>query len=408
MKNLRSIFQVFSADLFSKIIMGIGVVLLIRYMPQDEYSTYTVALSLTTVLSQTLATCFNRVYILRFDRLGLDADQTPFLGVQLMTILAIALACIPFKGVLGGAYWFAAILALASILSEFSKTSFQKKMLFIRFSFVEMTRSIIFLGLILGIVWMVGSRTRAWTILFAQATAMLLAFAFVSTQGIQWSQLFQFKKAFRLSKEMLSKEYRVIFGYFFVLSIFSQIDVFMLKWLTDPRSVATFGAASRYYNLLLLSLGAIHTVLLPMLQKVTSLTEWRDLLRQLNRLLLLFIPVVLLGAWAAGWIMPWIDHGKYPEAVVVFRILALSTIISFAFSPYVNLLMRFEDFRFLFLLICAASIIATILHTILIPPFGPKGAAIATLSSFALVNLATFLRARVHYQRFSDSPLPAA
>jgi len=78
----------------------------------------------------------------------------------------------------------------------------------------------------------------------------------------------------------------------------------------------------------------------------------------------------------------------------VFRVLALSSIVSFAFSPHVNLLMKLERFGFLLRLILVASAVAIALHATLIPRLGALGAAIATLLASALVTVRIFFAAR--------------
>ncbi|MBU0940415.1 MAG: polysaccharide biosynthesis C-terminal domain-containing protein, partial [Bacteroidetes bacterium] len=114
------------------------------------------------------------------------------------------------------------------------------------------------------------------------------------------------------------------------------------------------------------------------------------------RLVFLFIPVVVLGAWLANWILPLIDDGKYPEAVIVFQILSLSAIISFVFSPHTNFVMKFEDFKFLFYIISITIFANVFLNSIMIPLYGSIGASLATLVCFAFSNLITFFRAQKH------------
>lgn len=72
------------------------------------------------------------------------------------------------------------------------------------------------------------------------------------------------------------------------------------------------------------------------------MSELEDVFRKHRKMILLFFPPVLLAIWLSQWIIPWVDARKYPDAVAVFLILAISAMIAFAFSPYVNLVMRFK------------------------------------------------------------------
>ncbi|MBI5529685.1 MAG: polysaccharide biosynthesis C-terminal domain-containing protein [Deltaproteobacteria bacterium] len=399
---MKAVFQVFSFDVVSKVVLGLMAMALIRYMPGAEYAEYTFAVSVVSVATGTLSSAFNRVYIVGYGRLGLGNEVTPFFGFQLLAIGAVAAAAYPFAGRTGGLFWFMALVVLSQCSSEFAKTIFQRELKFIRFSMVEFARSLLFAGGIVALVIWVGHRMEAWQALVVQALAGFLVFPAVAGR-MDLRRLFDVQTAVRLSRQIFAGDYRYLFGYFFVLAFFSQIDVFMLKTLGTGHMVATYGTAFRYYNMVLLALAAVHTVLLPMVQNAGSAEELDGVYRKSWRLLGVFAPCVLLGAWAAQWIMPAIDMGKYPGAVTVFRVLSVSAIASFAFSPYVNLVMRFEAFRFLLLLVCAAAVASVALNALLIPRFHETGAALATLGSFLFVNGAIYIKARGLRARLSGA-----
>jgi O-antigen/teichoic acid export membrane protein len=69
-------------------------------------------------------------------------------------------------------------------------------------------------------------------------------------------------------------------------------------------------------------------------------------------------------------------------------------VISFAFSPHVNLIMRFEKFRFLSVLIVIALFINVILNFVFIPLLGAVGVAIATLIASASVTVPIYIKSR--------------
>ena len=212
-----------------------------------------------------------------------------------------------------------------------------------------------------------------------------------STFAVFWSRvevrdIFHLRSAWRLASQVLKGEYRFLFGYFAILALYSQADVFLMKILAGDVELAVYGSALRYYMLLLLALGATHAVLLPSIKTAKDIWELHGIIRQYRKMLFFFVPIVILGAWASGWIIPWIDQGKYPGAVLVFRILAVSSIISFAFSPYVSIVIRHEEFRFLFLLILSTLAFSLALNGFLIPRFGGVGAALTNLFSYGLLN----------------------
>lgn len=400
---MKSVVQIFSLDLIAKAMMGMLGVIIIRFMPEIEYAKYTFALSLVFVITQILSTSFNRIYIVGHHTLDLN-DSLAFLVYQLCCICILIGVTVPFQYLVSGMYWFAVALVSATCLSEFSRTILQQKLLFFRFSFVELFRSSLFFLCVLILISIVHYTLQAWQVLLCQTGAMLTSFFVFFRVRIQIKVTFLVRRALDIALAVVGGKYRYLFGYFSLLAFFSQLDVFMLKSLGSNFSLATYGSAFRYYSLLMLSLAAVHSVLLPSIQKVESIEDWNKILAGLRRMLLVFVPVALFGAWFSQWIIPWIDKGKYPEAVTVFRILAVSSVISFAFSPHVNLVLRFEDFKFLFLLILSALFLAACLNMLLIPRYQAVGSAFATLAGFGFVNLSIFFRTRKHKVNLSRTP----
>jgi O-antigen/teichoic acid export membrane protein len=400
---MKSILQVFSFDLISKAMMGALGVIIIRFMQENEYADYTFALSLVFFITQILSMSFNRIYIVGFHKLDLN-DSLAFLGYQLVCIGLLICITAPFQHLMNGVYWFTVALVSATCLSEFSRTILQHELRFLRFSFVELFRSSLFFICVLFLISVVQYKMQAWQVLLCQAGAMFTSFLVFFRARIQIRGNLLVRRALDIALAVIAGKYRYLFGYFSLLALFSQLDVFMLKGLGSNFSLATYGSAFRYYSLLMLSLAAVHSVLLPSIQKVESIEDWDRIHAGLRRMLLVFVPLAFLGAWLSQWIIPWIDKGKYPDAVTVFRILAVSSVFSFAFSPHVNIVLRFEDFKFLFLVIIGGLLLAATLNLLLIPRYQAVGSAIATLVGFGFNNLLIFLRSRKYVINLSRAP----
>jgi O-antigen/teichoic acid export membrane protein len=92
--------------------------------------------------------------------------------------------------------------------------------------------------------------------------------------------------------------------------------------------------------------------------------------------------------------MPWVDQGRYPDSVAAFRVLAVSTVVSFAFSPHVNMLMKLERFRFLVALAALALGVNVLLLLLLVPRYGAIGASVAMLIAAACVTLPIYFESR--------------
>ena len=393
---MRALVQVFSFDVVSKVFLGILGIVIIRYMPEDQYARYTLAISVVTVVTSTLASSFNRVYVVGYERLGLKSALSSFIGLQIWCIAILVVLTFHFRSHLDGVYWFVVALAFAKCLSDFCKTAFQQQLKFLPLSIIELARSVLFAVVLMTLIYVVGYHIQAWQALLAQALALFCVFFVALGRRIEPLALLKVGQTARLAGTVIRGEYRYLFGYFFVLAFFSQTDVFMLDSLGTKKMLATYGSALRYYTLLLLALNAVHVVLLPLISQVRTVAELDEIYAKQLKMVMVFAPLALLGGWLAQWIMPWADKGKYPGAVPVFRILAVSAIISFLFSPHANVVMRFNDFKFLFLLIGGGLLLNVALNFALIPPLAEIGAAGATLIAAGGVNFLTFLRARKH------------
>jgi O-antigen/teichoic acid export membrane protein len=402
-----AILKVFFSDVLSKAILAILGIALIRYMPQTEYAVYTFAFAVVTLTSQVVAGSFNRIYIVGFERLDLGETSTPILTLQLAVGIGIILVGLPWAGQFHGVYWYVAALIIATCLFDFSKTVAQRELAFSRFSLIEVIRSVITAMGLFAALYLLGFDLQAWHVLSVQTLAMVLVFLVFTGGHLDLRGLTRIGESFRIAAKLTRGEYRYLFAYFLLLALFMQIDVFMLRLMSDDLQLATYGAAFRYYSALAMALGAVHAVLLPLIQRVKTYEELQAIYDRHKKIALFFIPLVILAAWGSQWLMPWVDLGRYPDSVMVFRILCVSVVVSFVFSPHVNLIMRFEQFRFLSVLIVVALFINVILNSVLIPFFGAIGVAIATLIASASVTVPIYIKSRKMTFGFRKGEIPA-
>jgi len=401
---MKAVLQVFVFDLVAKALLGGAAIVLIRYTPEQEYATYTFALAISTLFSQTITSTINRIYIIGYEEFKVRHELSAFLWLQIWGIAALSLALMPLASQLGAAYYFAAGLAAASCLSEYCKTSLQQAQRFFGYSMAELGRAVVTAGGVLVLVFIYGHSVPAEGILLAQAVTVGALFLMLFHRTIDIAGAFRIRSATRLAATIARGEYKWLLGYFLVLSLFGQVDVFMLKALASSSELAGYGAAFRYYSLLSLALAAVHVVLLPVIRQLNNIEELRRVTAKHLMLTLAFIPLVLLLGWIAQWFLPWIDLGKYPQSVDVFRVLCASAVISFAFSPYVNIVMRYQKFRFLSGLIIFSLTVAVLLNLFLIPELGAIGAAMTTLTASASFNVPIFFLSK----RLLAEPQPAA
>ena len=252
---MRHLFQVFSFDIVSKAMVGVLGILAIRYMSENEYATYVFALALSAVVAQTLSASFNRVYLLAYQSLGLSINAASFLGLQLIIIVMLGILGFPFFDRLSWVYFLTCALSIATCLTEYAKTFFQRELRFVRFSLVELLRSATFLIGSLVIIWAVGFGLSAWHLLLMQIASMLLVFWVSVCRSVTYTDVIRIRPAITMGKQILHGEFSYLFAYFFLLAIFSQIDMLMMKACASNVELATYGSAFRYYAVLSFALG---------------------------------------------------------------------------------------------------------------------------------------------------------
>lgn len=398
---MKAVAQVFSLDLISKTLLGLSAILFIRAMPAEEYAAYTVALSVAVVGGQILTTGFNRTYIVGYQRLGLGRAPAAFLLLQIALALTLGLALFPLARAVPGLSALTLALILAMCLAEFARTSYQQRLRFVRFSSVELTRSLLLLTGA-GLLVVATPSIRAEYVMAVHAGALVLTFTVVFAKNLNWSEFGQLRLACHWLRTIAAGPYRLLFVYTILIGVMTQSGIFLLRLIAGPEAVANYGSAFRYYTLLSLALGAVQAVFLPVIQKLESREELGSLFSKYRRFVLTVIPVVLGGAVASRWIIPIIDAGRYPEAVPVFQILSLSAVISLVFAPHVNVLLRLEDFRFMAVLAGVALAADVLANLFFVPRYGAPGTAISSLFAFAIVNGGVWWRSRLRLREFED------
>jgi O-antigen/teichoic acid export membrane protein len=391
---MRHFVQVLSFDILAKLALGAVTIALIRFMPVEEYALLTFAVSAAGLAAQIFSAGVNRIYIVGFDRHALADRVEALLALQLIGVAAVALLATPFASSFKGIYHAAAVLAGAMVISEFSKTYYQRELRFARYSGIEIARTAA-QGVAVGALLLAfGDGLDAVAVVWAQAGALTLAFCAALCPVLRWRRLANVSSVRALVRDIAAGPYALLFAYFSIVAVFSQLDVVMVRWLADDQVLASYGAALRYYALLSLALGAVHAVLLPAIQQAHSGQELDRLYAQHFRLVLVFAPLVVLAGVLAGWVMPWVDHGRYPDSVTAFRVLAISAVVSFGFSPHVNLLMKLERFRFLVALVALALGVNVVMLLLLVPRYGSIGASVGMLIAAACVTIPIYFESR--------------
>src|SRR5262249_41379440 len=132
---------------------------------------------------------------------------------------------------------------------------------------------------------------------------MLIIFIVLFNKYISIKDMLHFRTILSLIRRIIGTSYSYLIGYFFLLAVFGQIDIFMLKFLSSDHELATYGTAFRYYTAVILVLNSIHTVVLPLVQRAQTKQELNHIYKRHFQMLMLLIPTILLGAVLAPWLI---------------------------------------------------------------------------------------------------------
>jgi O-antigen/teichoic acid export membrane protein len=402
---LRSSMLVFASSVASKGLLALLAFVLIRYLAPPEYARLTLATAWIATVTGCVTATANKVFIVGIGRPAFrGASPSSFVGLQLAVVGALSLLAAPFALREGALVGFGALLVAAFCLVDFAQTASQQELRFGYHAKLEFVRSLALLVAVTAVLLLESRGAKAWEVLGIQAVATLALAVVVWRRRLELRAVLRISDAARLAASIWRSGYGAVSLYFIILAVSGQTDVFMLSALGSGGEVAAYGSATRYYALFMLALGAVNIVQLPVMRRARSYADIDDVYRRHWRL----VPIFAAGAfgvmYVAQWVMPWVDRGRYPEAVNAFRILAASSVVSFALSPHAVLPIILEDFRFIVKVALGAWATAIVLHLVLIPRWHVTGAAVAAAVGFAAQNTIVWGRARWHRRR--QTPLP--
>lgn len=145
-----------------------------------------------------------------------------------------------------------------------------------RFSMVELSRALLFVGGVAACVYVVRYDLKAWQVFLVQASAVLAVFLAFYGRLVESAKLLKVGAAMRLAARVAKGKYGYLFGYFFVLAIFLQGSVFVLEGMAGNSELAAYGSALRYAGILSLAIAAVQAVLLPIVQRARSAIRTRS------------------------------------------------------------------------------------------------------------------------------------
>lgn len=383
----RLILKVFSADVFFKIIIAVISLLIIRYMDIEDYSIYAIVITTLTLVSTMVSSAFNRIFIVEdFEEDGIKPST--FLMFQLLMICFIFIFFIPFSSLYEELFTLTIILVISQTFVMFIQTCYQRRMNFRLYYRVEFLRVFLFLLMVLYLILF--DDITSQNAIFAQATTGVIVFFVFGFTLFSIRDFINFEGLKVVTKKMSSQQVRHLFMYYLLFSIFMNCDILLLGLFSDKSVVAEYAAGFRYYAIMQLALASINKVLFPYIQKEVDYSSIINVLANHRKSAKYFIVIVVVAIVSSTWLIPLIDGGKYPNSIVVFQILAVSSFVSFLYSPYINIVLK-ESYFFYILKLVIIILPIHILANVFIQRYFSDVAALVALLDLCMFGLYNYL-----------------
>lgn len=200
-----------------------------------------------------------------------------------------------------------------------------------------------------------------------------------------------------------------------VTQVFFNIDIVMLGFLSGEQDVGYYSAAYKIILFVSMIRNTYAQAMYPAATRYykTSMESWRHLLELSTKLMAtIIIPVAIGGTILAGPIMGWIYGPLYDSGIIAFQILIWNAaLIGINISYVRGLLSCGQEDRYA-RVVTVAALFNIAANSILIPQFGLKGAAVATLITQAMVFIGVYRAfnriAQIAFGRFLVKPLIAS
>lgn len=383
--------KILSLDVMAKIIFAIVSLSVIRIMPIDDFAIYTIALVTINLVTSVVSSIFNRIYIVADFKTNITVSS--FLSFQLFLVVLIFILLFPLNFLYEGFFELVFITTILQVFFMFVQTYYQREMQFRAYYKVEFTRVFVYVCMFIGLNY-INETISIENMLIIQAVASGFVFFIFGLRLLKLNEILEISNSLDFVKQIFHSSYKYIFLYSLVVVLLVNTDVYMLRLLDDKYQVAIFGAAFTYYAFLQVALGSVHKLLLPLIQKTTDIEELQKIMNEYKKITLWLLPIFIIGAISSAWIIPIVDNGKYPESIVIFQILTVSSYISFIFSPYSNIVLKFNENKYIFILYLSAFVIHIGVLFIIIPFYHACGIAFVSLITYGFVNYMTYLKSK--------------
>jgi O-antigen/teichoic acid export membrane protein len=397
--TLRNIGITFGGNALSRVFTAVSLVVVLKTIPVEQYGLVALFQSIITLGSGFLPQGMNWALIRSIssdtEHAGSPRNTALVLSTFVLELVAVVftaaiLVVFPstisalFRvGSVGGSLLVLAALGIVTTaMGGFIAALYQGRHRFGASAFLTIlqTALVLLAYVLLRSTGLLNYDRILWVIVLGPVVVFLLGLAMEKRdwlrERLQWLDLIS-----------MLRESKWFIGYTIILVFVGQLDVFMVARYCDLKDLGSYGLATRIYHVLMLSLAAIHTVLLPKLSSNPDRYYLLSVVRKSFKLtlpfaLVLTIPVIVF----AKEIVLLLSGTSYMDAAGPMQILLVGAAISLVLSPMTNVLFALKreslvlSFSFVLLLVQCVG------HVSLTSRYGPIGAALTTVLAYGVFN----------------------
>jgi O-antigen/teichoic acid export membrane protein len=399
-KVITTIFAVFSGDVVSKLFAVLSTIILIRGLDQEDYGLYTNFTAVMSFIATTIgygmnisAARYSTAY-LAIHRKHPETIYPLNFGIQILLYIPVGALSLFYPSKISHIFFGTEVYSMAItlggaasiglIIIQLASSIFQSSQDFRNYVLLLMLRQLVILCAV--ILLSIFNYSNFIGISVAICCIQIMFGAAVLLYLKDWLCVGSVELQVMTD---LWKSGGMLTLYFFLLSLFGQLDIFMLSRFRTPDEIAVYGVAYRYYSLALMALSSIHVVLLPKF----STPEFADPQKQrefrfkwLRFSSLSIVPIFILGLFSEP-VFATLNGAKYFASIPLFKVFCIGMFISLVFSPLVNILIANNNHRFLVALSCGVLLLNFVGHYYFTAKYGVMAASVVTVVSSAIMNI---------------------
>ena len=381
------IVKIIISNFFSKGIIGIVSLLIMKYMAYNEYADFTYFLSISSILIGIFVTSINGIFIVKHKSLNLEGEEYNLAIIQVIFVISMIILLQLMYSMKLNIFIALSILCVVICLSEFAKTYYQQKMIFSKYIMIEISRNMCYLILILGYLFLYSFELLAISVIFLNAISYIVGIIFnINFQYIEKCKC-DIKQLQNIVYKLFNGQSKYLFLYNALLAVLAQLNIFIIRNYGTAEQLASYGVAFQFYNIFILILSAISVVFFPGVQKIQNQHEIKLFFSFLRKVVGIMSVFIIICDFFIINFMDWYFRGRYESAIDVFIVFSILSGFSVALSPYMSIVMKFARFKEVFYVTLIIIIIYIITCCHVFFEFDIFGLSIMFLCSYTSLNL---------------------